>query len=106
MPRCNNLVRKFPSLESSSYARLIRQSFANEHFALENDSAKTSLYRIYGHVAAESAQKLIPFGKGIKNFQEIVSEISGNTQRAWPYESFSSVHVTTIGVDRGCTLPS
>lgn len=40
------------------------------------------LYRIYGHVAAESAQKLIPFSKGIKNFQEIVSEISGNIQRA------------------------
>lgn len=38
--------------------------------------------------------------------QEIVSEISGNTQRAWPYESFSSVHVTTTGVDRGCTHPS
>lgn len=85
MPRCNNLVPKFPSLESSSCARLIRQSFADVDFALENDSAKTYLHRIYGHVAAESAQKLIPFSKGIKNFQEIVSEISGNTQRPWSY---------------------
>lgn len=66
---------KLPSLESSSCARLLHQSFAN-------DSAKTYLHRIYVHVAAESAQKLIPFGKGIKNFQELVSEISGNTQRA------------------------
>lgn len=69
--RCHVAIIWFASSlpsESSSCARLIRQSFANVDFALEKMTPRKHLYRIYGHVAAESAQKLIPFSKGMKNF--------------------------------------
>lgn len=92
MPRCNNLAYKLPSLESSSCARLLHQSFAN-------DSAKTYLHRIYVHVAAESAQKLIP---GV-SFGNLWQHTASMFKLSYGPTSLSAVStLSTIGVDGGC----
>lgn len=83
---------KLPSLESSSCARLLHQSFAN-------DSAKTYLHRIYVHVAAESAQKLIP---GV-SFGNLWQHTASMFKLSYGPTSLSAVStLSTIGVDGGC----